>query len=111
MAPSKSYRIVDWPDRHAVFHDDDPFFTETSIQLLSMGRIVIYDRLHAAILAFLAEIPFVYINPSTGKISKCLRVAMDFCNPTAKDELGFDHGHNLTDAIAKASKLLQSASF
>jgi exopolysaccharide biosynthesis predicted pyruvyltransferase EpsI len=72
-----SFSIVDWEDRLKRFQSKDYFFTDTSIQLLSMGRVVICDRLHAAILCYLSGIPFVYVNQSTGKISKTLRVAFD----------------------------------
>jgi exopolysaccharide biosynthesis predicted pyruvyltransferase EpsI len=79
---SYSFDIVDWPDRIRRFkspsgHPNDIFFTETSIKLLSMGRVLICDRLHASILAYLAGIPFVYIDQKTGKISKTLRVAFE----------------------------------
>jgi len=72
-----SYRIVDWPDRWDMFDSDDPYFSDTSIQLLSLGRVVICDRLHAAILAFLTGLSFVYLDQITGKISKSLKLAFD----------------------------------
>ena len=74
-----SFKIVDWNDRLQIFPSQDYFFTETSIQLLSLGRVVICDRLHAAILCYLAGIPFVYIDQMTGKISKTLYVALEGC--------------------------------
>ncbi|CAB9496870.1 Polysaccharide pyruvyl transferase [Seminavis robusta] len=109
-----SFRVVDWPDRLHLFQSKDPFFTKTAIQLLAMGRVLICDRLHAAILAFLTDhIPFVYLDQSTGKISKCLRLALDSagngCNSgnSAPDALGFSRADNLTDAIQKAGQLLK----
>jgi len=72
-----SFTIVDWADRLRRYQSNDYFFTDTAIQLLSAGRVLVCDRLHAAILAYLSGIPFVYINQSTGKISKTLRVAFD----------------------------------
>ena len=71
------FMIVDWADRLELFDSQDPFFTVTSLQLLSMGKVVICDRLHAAILCYLVGVPFVYIDQVTGKISKSLRVAFD----------------------------------
>lgn len=72
-----TYKIVDWDDRLKMFKSDDVFFTDTSIQLLSLGRVVICDRLHAAILAYLSGLPFVFIDQNTGKITKTLRVAFE----------------------------------
>lgn len=69
------FRIVDWVDRLDMFQSNDWFFTETSVQLLSIGRVVVCDRLHAAILCYLAGIPFVYVDQVTGKISKTLDIA------------------------------------
>ncbi len=75
--PGITYQMVDWEDRLKLFKSDDIFFTDTSIQLLSLGRVVICDRLHAAVLAYLAGLPFVFIDQKTGKITKTLRVAFE----------------------------------
>ena len=102
-----SYRIVDWPDRLHLFHSDDPYFSKTSIELLSMGHVVICDRLHAAVLAFLSGIPFVYLDQVTGKLSNSLGVAFDtwegcgtreFQNTTI-EVLRYSRAANLTEAI------------
>jgi len=71
------FRIVDWPDTLPIFDTYNYYFSDESIRLLSMGRVVICDRLHAAILCYLAGLPFVYVDQRTGKISKTLRVAFD----------------------------------
>jgi exopolysaccharide biosynthesis predicted pyruvyltransferase EpsI len=113
LAPTKSFRVVDWPDRLSIFHSEDELFTGTSIQLLSLGRVVICDRLHAAILAFLAGLPFVYIDQSTGKISKSLKVAFDSksCHSNAAlHSMWYNKGQNLTDAIQKGVELLKLTS-
>lgn len=39
-----TYRRVDWPDQLRLFHTRDYFFTKQSIELLSLGRVVICDR-------------------------------------------------------------------
>lgn len=46
MLPNKdmTFRIVDWPDRLEIFHTQDYLFTESSIELLSLGKVVICDR-------------------------------------------------------------------
>ena len=72
-----TYTIVDWNDRFHRFNinSKDYFFTDSAIQLLSLGHVLICDRLHAAILSFLSGIPFVFIDQSSGKISKTLAAA------------------------------------
>lgn len=111
--PMSSFRVVDWPDRLHLFHIDDPFFTDTAIQLLSLGRVLICDRLHAAILAFLSGIPFVYMDQSTGKISKCFTLALDTagngCNKssTSMESLWFSSANSLKDAVTKGLHLAQ----
>ena len=112
---SYSYRIVDWPDRMELFHSDNHFFSSTSIQLLGMGQVVICDRLHAAILAYLAGIRFVYVDQITGKITKSLRVAFDDfedCGSLADQKtmiqnFRFAGANNLTEAITLGSRMLR----
>jgi exopolysaccharide biosynthesis predicted pyruvyltransferase EpsI len=72
-----TFRIVDWPDRLDIFGTRDELFTPSSIELLSLGKVVVCDRLHAAILAYLAGLPFVYIDQVSGKITKTLGTAFD----------------------------------
>jgi exopolysaccharide biosynthesis predicted pyruvyltransferase EpsI len=48
-ASQLSFSIVDWDDRLLRFQPNSPndvYFTDTAIQLLSMGNILICDRLH-----------------------------------------------------------------
>lgn len=73
-----TFSIVDWNDRLNRFNSNDIFFTNTSIELISSGKIVITDRLHASILSYLSGLPFIYIDPISQKISKTFHVA--FCN-------------------------------
>jgi exopolysaccharide biosynthesis predicted pyruvyltransferase EpsI len=102
-----SFSIVDWEDRLNRFQSMDYFFTDTSIQLLSMGRVVVCDRLHAAILAYLSGIPFVYVNQSTGKISKTLRVAFDSWEGCDDGESAmWARADNLTHAFELANGFL-----
>mmetsp|Transcript_8039 Transcript_8039/g.22928 ORF Transcript_8039/g.22928 Transcript_8039/m.22928 type:complete len:525 (+) Transcript_8039:129-1703(+) len=76
--PELTYKVVDWNDRLDIFGTHgDPYFTDTAIELLSLGKVVVCDRLHAAILSYLVGIPFVYIDQVTGKATKVLRVAFD----------------------------------
>jgi exopolysaccharide biosynthesis predicted pyruvyltransferase EpsI len=51
------FGIADWNTRFALWPSEDFLFTESSIKLLSLGRVVICDRLHASILCYLSGIP------------------------------------------------------
>jgi exopolysaccharide biosynthesis predicted pyruvyltransferase EpsI len=42
--PGITFRIVDWQDRLELFHTQDYLFTDSSIQLLALGKVVICDR-------------------------------------------------------------------
>lgn len=42
--PDLTFRIVDWSDRLKLFNTQDYLFTESSIQLLALGNVVICDR-------------------------------------------------------------------
>ncbi|GAX14647.1 hypothetical protein FisN_6Lh432 [Fistulifera solaris] len=71
------FGVVDWNTRFALWPSDDFLFTESAIQMLSLGKVVICDRLHASILSYLSGIPFVYIDQATAKITSTLEVAFD----------------------------------
>jgi len=102
-----SFSIVDWPDRLDRFNSRDYFFTDTSIQLLRMGRVVLCDRLHAAILAYLSGLPFVFIDQSTGKISKTLRLAFDSWEGCQDGETAmWAHADNLKHGLELAVSFL-----
>ena len=101
-----TFKIVDWNDRLEIFNSQDHLFTETSIQLLSLGRVVVCDRLHASILSYLSGQPFVYIDQMTGKISKALSVALEGCDDEATSM--FAHASNLPQALALAVEFLST---
>ena len=102
-----SFTIVDWPNRLEMFHSKDYFFTDTAIQLLSLGKVVICDRLHAAILSYLTGLPFVYINQSTGKVEKTLRVAFESWDGCQDGEISMHaRAQNLHEALTKAIQFL-----
>ena len=72
-----SFAIVDWVDRLKMFNRNVPadHVTKEAIYLVSMGKVIVADRLHATILAYLSGVPVVYIDQVTGKISKAFDVA------------------------------------
>jgi hypothetical protein len=107
-----SFRIVDWEDRLELFQSKNIFFSDTSIRLLAIGRVVVCDRLHAAILCYLAGIPFVYLDQVSGKIAKTLAVALGEATSALAGGGGVDcldgdaarwaRADNFTDALHKA---------
>jgi exopolysaccharide biosynthesis predicted pyruvyltransferase EpsI len=106
-AAEVTFRIVDWPDRLDIFGTRDEFFTETSIELLSLGKVVVCDRLHAAILAYLAGLPFVYIDQISGKITKTLGTAfggMEDCMDGEKTR--WAKAGSLKEALTKAVEFI-----
>jgi exopolysaccharide biosynthesis predicted pyruvyltransferase EpsI len=102
-----TFSIVDWNDRLTIFKTTNTLFDSTSIKLLSLGKIVICDRLHVAILAYLSGLPFIYLDQVSNKLTKTLRVAFsswDGC----QDEFGamFAKAVSLQDALIKAVEFL-----
>ncbi len=59
-ASSAAYNALDFRAR-------SQFWFDRAMRLLSAGRVVVTDRLHAHILCSLAEIPHVFLNNSYGK--------------------------------------------
>jgi exopolysaccharide biosynthesis predicted pyruvyltransferase EpsI len=109
LLPGKTFRIADWPDRLQIFGTRDTFFTDTSIELLSLGKIVICDRLHAAILCYLTGLPFVYIDQISGKISNTFRVAFEQMEDCANGEATslWAKATSMEEAVAKAIELVE----
>jgi exopolysaccharide biosynthesis predicted pyruvyltransferase EpsI len=99
--------VVDWPDRLGIFDTKDEFFTTTSIELLSLGKVVVCDRLHAAILCYLVGLPFVYIDQVSGKITKTLGVAFDGMEDCQDGEKSmWAKASSLDEALVKAAAFI-----
>ncbi len=105
--PDMTFRIVDWSDRSKLLGATDMFFTDTSIELLSLGKVVICDRLHAAILAYLSGLPFVYIDQVSGKVTKTLTAAFGETEGCMDEEKSrWARATTLREALAKAYKMM-----
>ena len=103
-----TFRIVDWPDRLQIFSSRDEFFTDTSIELLSLGKVVVCDRLHAAILSYLVGLPFVFIDQISGKISKTFRGTFEGIDGCLDGEkAGWAQATSLQEALKVASDMLE----
>ena len=78
-----------------------------SLAMFASGKVLITDRLHASILAFLLYKPHVYLDQMYGKISKTREVAFDASEKCRnKEEMKYDEADNLEDAVLMAAKLL-----
>lgn len=103
-----SYKIVDWPDRLELFGTNmSHVFARDAIQLVSMGKVIVADRLHATILAYLSGAPVVYLDQLTGKISKSLGVAFDAWEGCQDETAGrWARATDFPQALEMAAKLV-----
>ena len=100
-----TFIIVDWIDRLKLFPGavDRKTFDDESIKLLSLGRVVVCDRLHASILAYLSGLPFVYVDQVSNKLTKTLGVAFSSWEGCTDDEKNMlVKAISLNDALEKA---------
>ena len=107
-----TYHISDWEGYEDVYkvrnfkEDDAMLKVEAGRNLLSLGTVVVTDRLHSSILALLMHKPHVYIEQSYGKISNTRKTAFaasKYCN---EDTLLFRQSNNLEEAIEAAIEFL-----
>jgi exopolysaccharide biosynthesis predicted pyruvyltransferase EpsI len=79
-----------------------------SIAMLSSGKVLITDRLHSSILAFLLQKPHVYLDQMYGKITKTRQVAFEASsNCKNRTILKFDQAVTVKEAVQKAVNMLE----
>ena len=79
-----------------------------SIAMYNSSRVVITDRLHASIFAFLLHKPHVYLDQSYGKIRRTREVAFNtssYCQD--RQRLRYDQAENLEEAVDKAVNMIR----
>ena len=79
-----------------------------SIAMFSSSRVVITDRLHGSIFAFLLHKPHVYLDQSYGKIRLTREVAFNtstFCQDRAR--LRYDQAEDIRKAVNLAAEMLK----
>jgi pyruvyl transferase EpsO len=108
-----TYRMVDWEDRLELLDDTkkNHLNVETGIQLLSLGKVVIVDRLHATILSYLTGLPFVYVDQTSQKLTKSLSTAFTAADATIcmdGSEAQWARAANLQEAVTKAVGMLET---
>ena len=124
-----SFELVDWWDREKFFnasvespigpdfqykvkgelnkHFDHMKNFRSSIALMSVGKVLITDRLHTSILAFLLHKPHVYLDQSYGKITRTREVAFStsiHCQDKVK--MRYDSAETLEEAVILANNML-----
>ena len=126
-----SFELVDWWDRKKFFnpsakspigpdfqykvkgklnkHFDHMKNFRSSIALMSVGKVLITDRLHTSILAFLLHKPHVYLDQSYGKITGTREVAFNTSSHCQdKVKLRYDSAETLEEAVILANDMLLS---
>ena len=79
-----------------------------SIAMFTSGKVLITDRLHASILAFLLHKPHIYLEQMYGKISKTREVAFQASEKCRnKEEMKYDEAHSLEEAVLMAAILIK----
>ena len=107
-----TYQVSDWEGYEDVYQvrnfkeDDAMLKVEAGRNLLSLGKVVVTDRLHSSILALLMHKPHVFIEQSYGKISNTRNTAFAASEHCNEDTLMFHQSYDLEDAIESALKFL-----
>ena len=124
-----SFDLVDWEDSskylnkavkdpvgpqfdHKVISEGGKFdymaMFRGSISMISSSRVVITDRLHASILAFLLHKPHIYLEQSYGKIRLTRELAFNtsvHCQDRHK--LRYNQAEDIREAVDLAVKMLE----
>ena len=105
---SLDFQIVDWNDRLHMFGSEERYFDGKSIELLSLGRVVIADRLDAAILAHISGIPFIHLDRRSHILGNALSIALD--GPQCDDQplAIWSQATTLQDAVELAARMLNT---
>ena len=107
-----SYLDIDWFDYslndNFNFNNSSLIRLELSNKILSQGKIIVTDRLHASILSFLLGKPHIIINEKYKKIENTRNLAfknIDECNSKIVKEY---YANDPDEAIFKAVELLKN---
>jgi pyruvyl transferase EpsO len=119
-----TFRIVDWHDRKEFYEprvaatpmqqlyykgmfDYNSRFA-SAVSLLSSGKVVITDRLHGSIFAFLSLKPHVFIDQMYDKIQRTRAVAFNSSKECQDEQaLMYTQALDMKDAVEKAINMLE----
>ena len=129
LSAELSFDLVDWWDSskylesavkdpaapqfdHKVINEGGKFdymeMFRRSIAMISSSRVVVTDRLHASIFAFLLHKPHVYLDQSYGKIRLTREVAFNtstFCQD--RHRLRFNQAEDFRQAVLLAGEMVK----
>ena len=106
-----SFRVADWAGSRPLRTVDPAEYRpkiEAAVRLLHTGRVVIADRLHAAILSMLSLRPVFYVDQRYGKIRRTLDVAFagsDACRDEGAVRVFRTAG--LGEAVSRAGRFVE----
>jgi len=121
-----SFQIVDWWDRPHFFNKDAPTdglnfqfkvrdegkfdysaVLRSSIAMFAGGKVLITDRLHSSILAFLLHKPHVYIDQMYGKIGRTRAVALNVSQHCQdRKQMRFAEATTFLEALELAKQMI-----
>ena len=85
---------------------------KSSIAMFMGGKVLVTDRLHSSILAFLMHKPHVYVDQMYGKIRKTREVAFDASKKCSdREEMKYDEAENIEEAVVKAARMLKDKKY
>ena len=85
---------------------------KSSLAMLAGGKVLITDRLHSSILAFLLHKPHVFVDQSYGKIGKTREVAFEVSEDCAdREQMKYEEAQSIEEAVLKAYKMLKDDKF
>ena len=85
---------------------------KSSIAMFMGGKVLVTDRLHSSILAFLLHKPHVYVDQMYGKIRKTREVAFNVSKKCSdREEMKYDEAENIEEAIVKADRMLKKKKY
>lgn len=108
--PNKYYQRVDAAVRLKTKTDlDFDFMEHEAMSYMSLGKVLITDRLHASILGFLAYKPHVMLENSYKKISLTRNVAFN-SSEVCRDKslMRYDAASGFHDALEKTIAMLDN---
>ena len=102
-----TFRIVDWASKNELF-GNETLSVQNSIKLLSLGKVVLCDRLHSSILSYISGLPFAYMDQVSNKTSNTLGAAFDTWDG-CHDHIAsrYERARNFPEGLDKAIKMMK----
>ena len=108
--PNKYYQRIPAAVREKTQTDlDFDFMEHEAMSYISLGKVLVTDRLHGSIFGFLSYKPHVYLENSYRKVSLTREVAFD-TSPVCRDKesMQYDSANGMKQALQKAIEMLKT---